>query len=570
MAINKIKKINLSSPYPVILSGIISLIVLTIFAGVLSAGFVMWDDDINMFMNRKLGGLSFKNFYLAFTDFDSMNRYGPLNSLSQLAMHHFFHLNPLGYHLVNWLFHGLSSGLLFLIIRKILLLSLTIKNNTQSVHWSINISALLATLCWALHPLRVEPVAWAAASGHNQALFFLLLSTLCYIQAVTSESDKKRYIYLIVSVFIFYTISLFSHAIGITYFAVFFILDIFLFKRIGGAIGWWKSRTAKRVLFEKLIFALPAVLAGVMSIVVRIKSAGISQPSISLSDFGLIERIMQAVYILSYYMWRQFYPVDLAPVYTTLVSFKPLSMPFILSAFSVMAVSIVLFICRRRWPLIVALWLAYIILLIPFMGFSEHPHFPVDRYSLVSSICLSILIAFALINLIKNKYYSGISILALLVVISVLGWLSFNQIKIWNNTESLFSHTIKTLGNDPNKQNIYWKLGKYLYQNGKKEEAIKIFEKTLAINPYHPQAHAYLADIEYKNNHLEKSIDHLQSLLITEPNNFKVHYRLSQLFDTLNKKGEAAYHFERAVVLQRSNDSAELNSKMAQPKAKPD
>ena len=185
------------------------------------------------------------------------------------------------------------------------------------------------------------------------------------------------------------------------------------------------------------------------------------------------------------------------------------------------------------------------------MGFFEHPHYTADRYSLAPSICLSILIAFGLISLIKNKYFSVISISILVVVISVLGWLSFNQVKVWNNSESLFTHMIRVLGNDPYKQDIYMRLGKYLYY-GKKEEAIINFEKTLAINPYHPEANEYLAEIEYNNGNLIKAIYHLQNILIADPNNIKAHYYLSMCFNKLNKKKEAAYHYECAVNLQRA------------------
>ncbi|MBN1365429.1 MAG: hypothetical protein JW976_11535 [Syntrophaceae bacterium] len=561
MTTYKNKKIFSFFTNPVILSAITSLIVLGIFSGVLTADFVMWDDDINMFMIKKHGGLSLKNLYMAFTAFDSMSRYGPLSYLNQGAIYNFFHANPFGYHLVNWLFHGLSSGLLFLIIRNLIVIFLKHSKGVITAQWQINITAFLATLCWALHPLRVEPVAWVAGSGHNQALFFILLSTLCYIKAVISEYDKRLYICLIIAAFIFYTVSLLSQVIVITYFAVFFILDIFLFKRIGGANGWWKSQTAKRVLFEKLILAIPAIFTGVISVIVRIKSAGVSQPIITLSDFGLFDRIMQAMYVSLYYIWRHFYPVDLAPVYTTLISFNPQSMPFILSAFSVIALSIVLFIFRKRCPITFALWLSYIILLIPVMGCFEHPHFPVDRYSLVPSLCLSILVACGLISLIKNKHFFVISASISTVIICILSWLSYNQVKIWNNSELLFSHTIKTLGNDPNKDNIYSRLGIYLYEKDRKEDATINFNKALAIDPYHPMVHSYLAEKEYKNNNLTKSIYHYQKLLITKPNDFKIHYRLSELFDTLNKKKEAAYHFEQAVDLQRSSYSATSNAK---------
>jgi protein O-mannosyl-transferase len=556
MAINKTKKTNFGYNFPlkspIIFSVIISLIVLAIFSEVLTADFVMLDDAIIIYKNPNLGGLSLERIYWAFTDVDSMMRYNPLTLLSWSVTYHFFGLNPFGYHLVNWLLHGLSSGVLFLIIRKILLLSpLTIQNNTHKVHWYINIAASLATLCWALHPLRVEPVAWATDRTYCQAVFFLFLSTLCYINAIDSESDKRRYLFLIVSAFIFYTLSLFSYAIGITYFAIFFIFDVFLFKRIGKNIGWWKSQAAKKVLLEKIIFAIPAVFIGVISVVVRVKSAGIWEPPVPLSEFGILDRLMQATYIIVYYIYRPFYPVHLAPVYSTLVSFDPLSLPFLLRAFGFFVFSIVIFIFRKRWPIGLALLLSYIILLIPVMGFFEHPHYHVDRYSLVSSICLSIIIAFGLINFKKIKYFSIFFISVLLIVINVLGWLSFNQIKIWNNTESLFSHIIETLENDPYQQDIYWRLGNYLYEHGKKEKAIMNFEKTLAINPYNPMAHMSLAQIEYENGNLIKAAYHLQNLLIINPNNFKAHYLLSQIFNKLNKRKEALYHYERALNLHR-------------------
>jgi hypothetical protein len=556
MTISKTNTMNLGYKFlnnsPLIFALIISLIVGAIFSGVLNADFVMWDDNVIIYENPNIGRLSLTRIYWAFTDVDSMMRYNPLTLLSWCASYHFFGLKPFGYHLINWILHGLSSGILFLIIRKILLLSSVTQNNDQSSPVYINIASSLATLCWALHPLRVEPVAWATDRTYCQALFFLLLSTLFYLEAVSAKSDKKGYIVMIVSAFIFYTVSLFSYAIGTTYFAIFFILDIFLFKRIGGAIGWWKSQEAKKVLFEKLIFAIPAVSIGIIAVIVRVKSAGIWLPPVPLSDFGLIERVMQAMYIVSYYMWRPFYPVDLAPVYTTLVSFKPLSLPFIFSALTVVAVSIVLFIFRKRWPMIIALWLAYIIVLIPVMGFFEHPHYPSDRYSLVSSICISILIGFAIIRLMKNKFSGGISLSVLITVIIILSWLTVNQIKIWHNSETLFTHMIGTLKNDSYQEDIYSRLGKYLYKTGKQEQAIINFKKALAINPYNARALRYWGQLEFDKGNLQEAAYYFKKYLMINPGNYEIHHKLSYIFIKLNRKDEALFHYGQAVTLYKA------------------
>ena len=128
-----------------------------------------------MLAAKELGGLSYKHIYTIFTD--SAYRYTPLNSLTQSFIYHFFNLNPFGYHMVSWILHGLNAGLLFLIIRKLLVLSLAIQESNKRVHWQINIVASLTTLFWAIHPLRVEPVAWAAASAHNNLSFSYLFQS---------------------------------------------------------------------------------------------------------------------------------------------------------------------------------------------------------------------------------------------------------------------------------------------------------------------------------------------------------------------------------------------------------
>jgi hypothetical protein len=543
-------------PYKIgllIAASLIALITFAVFSSTLTAHFVMWDDGWLIYQNPKLGILNLQNLWSILLDkIASSSYYTPLGGLRLLIIYSFCGLNPFGYHLYTLLFHCINAVLLFFIVRKLVIISLENHNPLEIPQLRIDIIAALTALLWSLHPLRVEPVAGAAGGIHVQAAFFIFLSLLGYFRY---SEDKTRYFHWLIISAVCYGASILSLPVMLTFPAVLIVLDVYPLKRIVMVNGWWKSKEVRNAILDKIPFiaiALATFVATVTPFTGRAqKPASESLHFVSLANFGLIDRIMQSMYALSYYIWRHFYPVDLSPVYTTLFSFDPLSMPFILSAFSMIAVFIVLFIFRKRWPIGLAIFLAYIFLLMPAMGFFGHPYCTNDRYSLVPSICLSILIAFGLISLIKNKYFSVISISILVVVISVLGWLSFNQVKVWNNSESLFTHMIRVLGNDPYKQDIYMRLGKYLYY-GKKEEAIINFEKTLAINPYHPEANEYLAEIEYNNGNLIKAIYHLQNILIADPNNIKAHYYLSMCFNKLNKKKEAAYHYECAVNLQRA------------------
>jgi tetratricopeptide (TPR) repeat protein len=84
----------------------------------------------------------------------------------------------------------------------------------------------------------------------------------------------------------------------------------------------------------------------------------------------------------------------------------------------------------------------------------------------------------------------------MVAVTGIMGWLSVRQVRVWNNSESLFTHMIVALKDDPYRQDIYWRLGKYLYDCGRYGEAIGAFENTIKLNPHHGIAHNYLARLE--------------------------------------------------------------------------
>src|SRR5205823_3655595 len=99
---------------------------------------------------------------------------------------------------------------------------------------------------------------------------------------------------------------------------------------------------------------------------------------------------MQAFYIWAHYVWRPLVPGDLAPVYTTLVEFRPMTLPFVASALLVVGVTTVLIWKRREWPVALTLWVAHLVLLAPLIGVTEHPHYPSDRYSYLQGVLWAI------------------------------------------------------------------------------------------------------------------------------------------------------------------------------------
>lgn len=219
----------------------------------------------------------------------------------------------------------------------------------------------------------------------------MLISLLCYLGAVEAKTTGKRRWLLAVSVVLFGA-SLLSQPLVIGFLCILFVLDVYPLGRLGGDHGWW-TKDARRVLLEKIPFLCVAAAVVLINIIVHVRSPIGGHAPVSLAEFGLLDRLMQAMYIWAYYIWRPWYPLNLSPAYTTLVSFEPLSFTFVASAIAVVGGVIVLFLLRRRWPMGLALGICHLVLLVPVLGLTDHPHYANDRYSILAALTWSILLA---------------------------------------------------------------------------------------------------------------------------------------------------------------------------------
>src|SRR3984957_6993018 len=128
--------------------------------------FVEYDDDDYVFNNPTVrAGLSWANFVWAFDDQHACN-WHPLTWLSHMADCQIFGLNPGAFHLENVFFHCANAVLLLLLLQTM-----------TGAFWR---SAFVAAL-FALHPLRVESVAWISERKDVLGGFFFLLTLWMYV-----------------------------------------------------------------------------------------------------------------------------------------------------------------------------------------------------------------------------------------------------------------------------------------------------------------------------------------------------------------------------------------------------
>jgi protein O-mannosyl-transferase len=519
-----------------------------VFRGGLRADFVRWDDDILIYDNPHLTGLNAPTVRWMFTAFDYVVRYQPLTWLTWAAIAQWAGRNPAPYHLASLVFHALNACLVFLLIRELLLRTKRQMVEPARAKYSA-LCAGAATLLWAVHPMRVEAVAWASALLHCQALFFVLTATLFYLKVhAPSGSPKQQRACYTLSVVAF-AASLLSYPIALGFVIVLILLDWRVLRRFPPGAYGWRQADAKRVWLEKLPFLGVAVVVLGITIWARLNVSDGWVRTPALAEFGIGHRMMQACYIWAYYLWKPCVPFDLCPVYTTLLSFRPTDAAFGYSLMLLLVVTAVLVARRRRWAAAGALWIAYLILLVPVLGLTEHPHYPSDRYSYMVSILLSLAVAGGLYSLAHRPGQFVLGLAACVALVGFFGVLSARQTRIWRNSETLFRYTIAQLGSDPYRADVLWRLGMALADQQQLDEAVASYRAALSISPELAEAHHHLAIALERQQKGDEALEHYQTALRLMPDYAEAHSRLGFLLAERGRKDEAIAHLQRALAL---------------------
>ena len=531
----------------------VALVVASIvtFLPVLSAELVHWDDDINIFANPHIQKLDWEHLRWMFTDVQYTPRYRPLNWLAWATLLHFFGLSGPAFHWYLVILHAANAFLVFTLVHRII----GARSRDGIGVWTTSVIAGPATAAWALHPLRVEVVGWANCVIYTQSLFFLLLSAVLYFRAVEQRKSSLKSPLFWISVLLFMC-SLLTYPTALGWVVVLIVLDTFLLRRFSS--GGVSNPQNRRVLLEKIPFAAAALAVAAVNIFARSHTSGIWSGIASTEQFGWASRAAQAFYVWCYYIWKPWLPFGLSPVYTRLVSFQPTEAVFLISCFAVIAVTVIAFVKRSAWPLLSALWFCHLVLLIPMLGLTEHPHYTNDRYSYIVGILWPIAIAMLLVRFAADRRRFIVGTVGCVVVIAMFAPMSFKQSQIWHNSETLFRSAIARLGADPYRCDLHWRLGLLFANDNKNDAAVEEFSQALTINPNMWRARSDLAGVLARQNKLNEAALQYGEVLRATPKNPEANYNLGIVLTQQGHPDQASDFFSRAVSIQPANADAQF------------
>ena len=523
-------------------------VVFAVFFRTLESGFLRWDDDINVFENPHVQGLTAENLRWMFTDFEQAIRYKPLSWLAWALVHEVFGLNPFGYHLANVLLHCANAVLVFLLIRRLLLLSRTTAPSVGDPHYadsSVELPAALGALLWAVHPLRVEPIAWVTGLPYGLALTFLLISTIYYLRAHSPAATNGEYWISVAS----FALAVLSYPIVLGFVAVLVALDFFPLRRFGNL---------RAVILDKLPFLVLSLLLVVGTVYGRFHATGSWEKPVTLDNFPPFARAMQAFYLWGYYAWKPLVPLDLCPVYPVLMESSLNEPTFLLSAIAVLVVSGVLIAKRREGPAAFALWLAHFGLLVPMLGLTERPHYPHDRYAIINGILWSIAMAGVMWKLARARPKPTLVLAAGTAVVLLLAVMSCRQAAIWHSDLPFFSDMAAKLHSPHYRSQALMKLGNAHADLANDAKAVAAYREALHLSPasatYH--LHFNLANALARLSLWQDAIAAYEAALRLKPDSAAAVLNFGVALGAKGELARALEQLSRAVALDAQNGEA--------------
>ena len=523
-----------------------------VFLPALKNGFVDWDDLHTLVKNRHYRGLGPAQLKWMFTTF-YLGPYQPLSWLSLGLDYLVWGMDPFGYHLTNVILHCFNAVVFYFLCLK--LLALSAGGAIKERAYKLTLAAVFAALFFAVHPLRVESVAWVTERRDVLCGLFYLLTLLWYIKPRSAGGEnlsfRRRHL-LPLSAFL---LALLSKGMAVSLPVTLLVLDVYPLKRLPGDPRLWFSAENRRVWLEKLpFFALAAIFAA-------LGYAGQAKGIVSWQEGGLAARAAQVLYGLVFYLEKTLLPTGLSPLYKLPAGFGPLSGAALFSGAAAAALTAAVIILRRRWPAGLAVWLCYLAALAPVAGIVKFGvQAAADRYTYLPCLGFAALAGagFFACRQSANKALRNSSSLSVCLIIIVLSGLTWRQQGFWRDSETLWTHTLAL---NPGLDVAHNNLAGILEKRGESAPAALHYREALRLNPKNAQAWNNVGKLFAAQGEIEQAAAHYREAFRLDPGYAEAHYNLALLLAEHGKTEEAAGEYLEALRI--NPELAEAHNNLA-------
>jgi protein O-mannosyl-transferase len=513
---------------------IITVLIWIVFGQTLGHDFVNYDDKTYVYGNSLVtAGLSLHGSLQAFVDTQT-NNWHPLTIISHMIDCQLYDLKAGGHHFTNVFLHTIAAVLLLLWL-----------SNITGRFWQ----SAFVTALFAIHPLRVESVAWIAERKDVLSAVFFFLTLGAYVRYARARSFGR---YLMMS--ILFACGLMSKPMLVTTPVVLLLFDYWPLKRIAD------GKSFRRMTLEKLpLFTLSAA-SSIVAFALQVQSS----ESVGQLPFGW--RLQNALVTYVTYIWQMFWPANLAVFYPHPDDRLAVWQVALAAAFLI-AITWVAFALRRSRPYLLVGWLWYLIMLLPVIGIVEvglQGH--ADRYTYLPQVGLYIALTWLVAEVSRSLPHRKEILAAvgsgIVIILSACAW---KQTTYWRNSETLWTHTLAvTTDNDVALTN----LGTSLMDRGQLDDAFSYFQRALAVRSRSEHSHYNLSlalihdsvgNVLARKGRLDEAIGHFQQAIEFRPDYPDAHYNLGTLLFQMHDLDGAIAEWRTTLLLHPNDPGTNAN-----------
>jgi Tfp pilus assembly protein PilF len=473
-----------------VLSGLI-LVILTLafYNPVAHNGFVFFDDSPYILKNPHVqSGLTWANVRWAFSTFYSANCH-PLTWLSHALDCQLFGLNPAGHHYVSLLFHTANAVLVFAILE------------AATGLW---LPSFFVAALFALHPLNVESVAWAAERKNVLSMFFCLLALLAHTKYARSG---KTSVYVVAA--IMFALGLMAKPQIMPLPFLLLLWDYWplnrTFARAEVLPTAPSSCSLKFLLLEKVPFFIFAGASGVVTLMAQRAGSAVR----TVAEVPVGARIENSIVSYVRYLGQVFWPVKLAPLYPHPGNSLPMWKVGICAAVLLLITTVAMH--RRDRPYLLIGWLWFLGALIPTIGLIQvGEQAMADRYMYLPLVGILIAVVWLVRDFAAGRQVSKALLAIPVAAVIALGIATYDQLGHWRDGETLWRYTLRVT---PPNYMAHDNLAMVLAEEGKTEEAIEEFRAAEALHEYPAAQILTLGTYELRNGHVDGAIEQYNKAL---------------------------------------------------------
>jgi tetratricopeptide (TPR) repeat protein len=388
-------------------------------------------------------------------------------------------------------------------------------------------SAFVAAV-FAIHPLRVESVAWIAERKDVLSSVFFMLTLGAYVRYVRKPASMR---YVIVA--LIFALGLMAKPMLVTLPLVLLLLDYWPLERfaytssteskVKSGIARWRSQRSivTRLILEKVPLLFLSAASSIITLFAQRRA------TVSVEFLPLFWRINNALVSYVAYIWQMVYPIDLALVYPHpeyRLSFWEVAAAIVFLA----GITVVVLTFGKTHRYLITGWFWYVGMLVPVIGIMQvGVQARADRYTYLPQIGLYLIATWTIADLsVAWRYRRQILAVAATIVIAALAWLASIQNTYWRDSETLWT-------------------------------------RTLAVTSHNDVAHASLADLLLRRDRIDEAISHSEEALRIRPRTWNVavdaHNTLALgLFQT-GRVDEAVAHWKESLKINPDDMNAQAH-----------